>query len=108
MPWLTGYPTEDIPWFPTVDAGKCVKSGMCMNCRTKVYDWTEEGARVGRPYNCIVGCSTCAHLCLGETISFPDIQVVREIYKREGIWAKVKRQLAEEGQLGSAGAEPSA
>ncbi|MDH7596580.1 MAG: hypothetical protein QHG98_02390 [Methanothrix sp.] len=30
---------------------------------------------------------------------FPDIKGVREIYKREHIWAKVKRQLEEEGKL---------
>ncbi len=45
------------------------------------------------------GCTTCANLCLGNAISFPDIKEVREIYSREGIWAKVKKQLAEEGKL---------
>ena len=29
----------------------------------------------------------------------PDVQIVRDIYKREGIWSKVKRQLREEGKL---------
>jgi hypothetical protein len=28
-----------------------------------------------------------------------DIKEVRDIYRREGIWAKVKKQLAEEGKL---------
>jgi formate hydrogenlyase subunit 6/NADH:ubiquinone oxidoreductase subunit I len=72
-----------------------------MNCGKKVYDWTPEGARVARPYNCVVGCTTCANLCLGDAISFPDIQIVRGIYKREGIWSKVKKQLQEEGKLGT-------
>jgi len=99
MPWLTGYPREQIEWYPTVDPSKCVKCGMCMNCGRNVYDWTKEGARVVRPYNCVVGCTTCANLCLGDAISFPDIQAIRELYKKEGIWAKVKKQLKEEGKL---------
>lgn len=72
-----------------------------MNCGKAVYDWTENGARVGRPYSCIVGCSTCANLCMGKAISFPDIETVREIYKKEKIWTKVKKQLTEDGKLNS-------
>lgn len=99
MAWLTGYPRERIAWFPTIDETKCVKCGMCMNCGKNVYDWTPEGAKASRPYQCVVGCSTCASLCLGNAITFPDILTVREIYKREGIWSEVKRQLMEEGRL---------
>jgi MinD superfamily P-loop ATPase len=39
-----------------------------MNCGKNVFDWTEEGARVARPYDCQVGCSTCANFCLGNAI----------------------------------------
>jgi len=99
MAWLTGYLREKIDWFPTIDAEKCVKCGMCMNCGKKVFDWTEEGPRIARPYSCVVGCSTCGNLCLGNAITFPDVETVREIYKREKIWPKVKKQLAEEGKL---------
>ena len=99
MAWLTGYPREKIDWFPTIDPQKCVICGICMNCGKAVYDWTEDGSRVGRPYSCIVGCSTCANLCMGKAISFPDIEGVREIYRKEHIWAKVKKQLKEEGKL---------
>jgi len=100
MAWLVGYPREKIDWFPTIDSGKCVRCGMCMNCGKRVFDWTKEGARVARPYSCIVGCTTCANLCLGNAISFPDIEMVREVYKREAVWSKVKKQLAEEGRVG--------
>lgn len=99
MAWLTGYPREEVEWFPTIDPEKCVQCGMCMNCGKQVYDWTEDGPVVARPYQCVVGCSTCGNLCLGKAISFPDIEAVREVYKREGIWAKVKRGLAAEGKL---------
>jgi MinD superfamily P-loop ATPase len=99
MPWLTGYPREKIDWFPTIDPEKCVKCGMCMNCGRGVYEWTEDGPKVAKPYECIVGCSTCGNLCMGKAISFPDIESVRHIYKREGIWAKVKKVLEEQGKI---------
>ena len=99
MAWLTGYPREQVEWHPAVDSSKCVKCGMCMNCGKGVYDWTEGGAIVARPYNCVVGCSTCANLCMGDAISFPDIQEIRALYKRERIWQQVKTELQEEGKL---------
>ena len=99
MAWLTGFPREKVEWFPTIDSAKCVKCGMCMNCGKNVFDWTEKGAVVARSYNCSVGCSSCSHLCLGEAITFPDLNGLRELYKREGIWANVKKQLIEEGKL---------
>lgn len=94
MAWLTGYPREQINWHPTIETEKCLKCGMCMNCGKSVYDWTKDGARVARPHACIV-----ANLCMGKAISFPDIESIREIYRREGIWAKVKKQMREERKL---------
>lgn len=99
MAWLVGYPREKIDWFPRVDPKKCIRCGTCMNCGRNVFDWTEEGPVVARPYQCVVGCSTCANLCPGEAITFPDIEMVRQIYKKHGIWAKIKKQLIEEGKL---------
>jgi NAD-dependent dihydropyrimidine dehydrogenase PreA subunit len=99
MAWLTGYPREQVAWYPTVDPSKCVKCGMCMNCGKGVYDWTEGGAKVARPYNCVVGCNTCANLCLGDAISFPDIQEIRALYKRERIWQRAKKELQGAGKL---------
>ena len=99
MAWFSGYPREKINWFPKIDLEKCVKCGMCMNCGKKVFEWTENGPKTANPYNCVVGCTTCANLCLGKAISFPDIAELREVYKRESIWAKVKKQLGEEGKL---------
>jgi len=101
MAWLFGYPREKINWHPTINYDKCVKCGMCMNCGRKVYDWNEEGPVVARPLQCVVGCTTCANLCMGEAIGFPDIKELREVYKKEKIWSKVKRQLEEEGTLKS-------
>ena len=99
MPWLAGCPRGHVEWYPTVSPDKCVKRGISMNCGKGVYDWTEAGARVARPYDCVVGCNTCANLCLGEAIFFPNIASMRALYEREGIWVKVKRRLEEEGKL---------
>ena len=99
MPWFTGYPREKIDWYPRVDYEKCVKCGMCMNCGKKVFKWSEKGPIVVRPYECVVGCTTCANLCPGNAINFPDVKHLREIYKREKIWGKVKKVLESEGKL---------
>lgn len=99
MAWLAGFPRENINWHPTIDPDKCVKCGMCMNCGQKVYKWTEEGPVVAHPNDCVVGCTTCATLCMGNAISFPDKKALRELYRKNGIWAKVKRELEAEGRL---------
>jgi len=97
MAWLEGYPREKVEWYPTIDESKCVSCGMCMNCGKKVYEWVNGMPKVVRPYECVVGCTTCANLCLGNAINFPDIKTIRELYKKEGIWAKVKKQLKAKG-----------
>jgi MinD superfamily P-loop ATPase len=99
MAWLSGYPREQVDWFPTIDPKKCVECGICMNCGKKVFVWTEKGARVAKPYECVVGCSTCANLCQGHAISFQSLDQLRDLYKREGIWAKIKEKMTEEGKL---------
>lgn len=99
MPWLTGYPREKVEWYPTIDEDLCVSCGMCMNCGKGVFDWTSAGARVARPYSCVVGCTTCATLCQGGAITFPDPGPLLELYRREGLWDKVKKVMEEEGKL---------
>ena len=100
MAWFSGYPREKIQWFPNINSSKCIKCGMCMNCGKKVFEWTKKGPKVVRPYQCVVGCTTCANLCPVYAIIFPGLEEnVRSIYKREGIWSKVKKQLEEEGRL---------
>jgi len=97
MPWLVGYPREKVDWSPTIDPVKCVSCGICMNCGKGVYAWTAQGPVVARPTSCVIGCTTCANLCLGKAISFPDIETVRSLYRREGIWGKVKADLIAQG-----------
>ena len=99
MAWLTGYPREKVEWYPTIDSEKCTKCGMCMNCGKQVYSWTTKSPEVSNPFSCVVGCTTCANLCKGEAITFPGKNELRELYRRENLWARVTRQLKKEGRL---------
>ncbi|MDZ7778025.1 MAG: hypothetical protein U5L09_21605 [Bacteroidales bacterium] len=99
MAWLVDYPREKVNWNPTIDLSKCVKCGMCMNCGKGVYIWTKQGPKVENPLSCVVGCTTCASLCKGEAISFPDVKELRDLYESENLWAKVTRQMKKEGKL---------
>lgn len=91
MAWLTDYPREKVNWSPTIDPDKCVKCGICMNCGKQVYIWTKIGPTVENPLACVVGCTTCANLCKGEAINFPNKNELRALYEKEHLWAKVTR-----------------
>jgi NAD-dependent dihydropyrimidine dehydrogenase PreA subunit len=99
MAWLTDYPRENVNWHPIIDLSKCVKCGICMNCGKGVYEWTSKGPVVANPLDCVVGCSSCANLCEGNAITFPDLNELRALYKKEHLWAKVTRQMRELGKL---------
>lgn len=99
MAWLVDYPREKVNWSPTVDLSKCVQCGMCMNCGKQVYAWTAEGPIVAKPLDCVVGCTTCANLCKGEAIRFPEVKQLRQLYQHEHLWAKVTKQMKSEGKL---------
>lgn len=75
MPWFAGVKRNEINWHPTIDIKKCVKCGMSMNCSKNVYTWDFDGkAEAQNPLACVVGCTTCANLCLGRAIRFPPIR----------------------------------
>lgn len=67
-------PREKIPWYPTIDADRCIHDRECIDfCKNNVFDWDDALAVpvVARPYNCVVGCDACAKICPSEAISFP-------------------------------------
>ncbi len=99
MPWLAGYPREQVNWHPTIDAERCVRCGMCMNCGKQVFEWTEKGPVVARPNDCVVGCTTCATLCRARCTSFPDPEELRKVYQEHRVWRAVKEELQRQGVI---------
>jgi len=91
-----GIPRKEIPWYPQVDYKKCIGCGLCfMTCGRVVFDWDFEQMRpiVARPYNCLVGCTTCANLCPGKAINFPSLEILRKY--RDLAVAKARKRLEE-------------
>jgi len=79
-----GIPREKIPWYPTVDADKCVGCKECFNfCSHDVYAWDDKNnkTKVAEPYYCVVGCSSCAGLCSASSISFPPLTILKDLVK---------------------------
>ncbi|MFZ1082801.1 MAG: ferredoxin family protein [Candidatus Kryptoniota bacterium] len=80
-----GIPRKEIPWFPTLDEEACIGCGLCyVSCGREVYEYDDKNRHVDvpRPYNCMVGCSTCATVCPTQAISFP---------QRDAVW-KMERE----------------
>lgn len=93
-----GIPREEIPWYPTVDAATCIGCTLCyVTCGRLVYEMVENKAVAARPYDCMVGCSTCATVCPVEAISFPDRDLIWKLERERRIF-KVVRQEAREKQ----------
>ncbi len=92
-----GIDRKEIPWYPQIDYDRCIGCGLClMTCGGRtVYEWDFEKMRpvVARPYNCLVGCDTCAKMCPRDAIIFPHIGVLRK-YRDEALAvAKTRRKL---------------
>ncbi len=94
-PWH-GISREAIVWHPTVDEKKCIGCGMCVTgCGRKVYgfDYERKKPVVLKPANCMVACVTCANTCLQDAISFPQVEGVRELIRKEKVLAKAMLEL---------------
>lgn len=75
-----GIPRHLIPWFPTIDAEKCIGCMECMNfCHDTVYAFDEmlQKVRVKDKWHCQVYCQSCTHACATDAISFPDRSEVK-------------------------------
>jgi len=75
-----GIPRQMIPWFPTVDAEKCVGCKECIKfCHDTVYVSDEEAKKVyvAHPWHCQVYCQSCTHACNKDAITFPDRREVK-------------------------------
>ncbi len=75
-----GIPREQIPWHPSVDAEKCAGCRKCFEfCSHGVYAWDEAAnvTKVVEPFNCVVGCGSCAALCEQDAITFPPLAILK-------------------------------
>lgn len=96
-PWH-GVPRESIPWYPTVDEKKCMGCGLCfVTCGRNVYDMVDKKAKVTNPYDCMVGCSTCATICPVAAISFPDKNIIQKIEREYAILKVIGSEKTKKG-----------
>ncbi len=66
-----GIPRDEIPWFPKVDPKKCSGCSSCVEfCSQGVFTFDGK-SHVTKPYNCVVGKSSCRAFCPEKAIAFP-------------------------------------
>lgn len=78
-----GIPREDVPWFPKIDKSRCEGCSSCVEfCSQKVFEFFDGKSQVVRPYNCLVGKSSCKAFCPDGAISFPTRATLKESLKQ--------------------------
>jgi NAD-dependent dihydropyrimidine dehydrogenase PreA subunit len=91
-----GIPRREIPWFPTVDADACIGCTLCyLTCGRGVFEMRDNLAVVAHPYECMVGCSTCATVCPVEAISFPGRDLIWKLERERKIFKLVRQEFKE-------------
>ncbi|MDD1773853.1 MAG: ferredoxin family protein [Methanomassiliicoccales archaeon] len=84
-----GIPRDEIPWFPKVDSKKCSGCSSCVEfCSQGVFTFDGK-SHVAKPYNCVVGKSSCRAFCPERAITFPtqaELKVtLQELNEKYGI-----------------------
>ncbi len=77
-----GIPRGDIPWFPEIEADRCIGCGECLDvCANNVFVLDESAQKmlVELPYNCVVLCDKCAKFCPQDAIRFPDRKMIKQL-----------------------------
>ena len=77
-----GIPREQIQWYPIIDPGKCDGCGKCVEfCKNDVLRLIGEPLRaeVANPFNCLVGCNSCASKCPSDAIQFPPREMLQKL-----------------------------
>jgi len=91
-----GISRKEIPWFPTVDADACIGCTLCfLSCGRGVYEMQGNKSIAVNPYNCMVGCSTCATVCPTQAITFPERDLIWKLEREHKIFSTVRKESAE-------------
>ena len=91
-----GISRREIQWFPTIESEACIGCGLCyVTCGRGVFELEGKNAVAARPYECMVGCSTCATVCPVEAISFPSRDLIWKIEREHKIFSLVRRESKE-------------
>jgi len=77
-----GLPRNEIHWYPKIDYDLCNNCGLCLEkCARKVYAKQGDKVVVAQPYECLVSCEICGHLCPVGAISFPPRAELKQMLK---------------------------
>jgi len=79
-----GIPRHLIPWYPTIDAEKCVGCQECVKfCHDTVYAFDAENRKVfvENKWHCQIYCESCTYACNVDAISFPDRREIKGIIR---------------------------
>ena len=81
-----GVPRSKIPWGPTIDYGKCVHCGKCVDyCKLDVYEFEEKEGETRsvakNPNNCVVLCTGREAQCPAGAITHPSKAETRKIIR---------------------------
>ena len=93
-----GIPRGEIVWHPSVVAERCVGCGLCVtSCGRGVYafDYERNKPAVMAPDRCMVGCTTCATICLQDAIEFPSRGYIRGLIRKARLLRQAKDMLRE-------------
>lgn len=91
-----GIPRQEIKWYPTVVAERCIGCGLCVtSCGKNVYAFNYETNKpvVVAPMMCMVGCTTCATNCSRDAIEFPSTGYVRQLIRERKVQSQAKEML---------------
>lgn len=91
-----GIEGDEITWHPTVVAERCVGCGLCVtSCGRRVYafDYERNLPVVIAANACMVGCTTCATLCVRDAIEFPLRGYARDLVRQHKLLRKSKGEL---------------
>lgn len=90
---------HEIAWRPTVVSERCLGCGLCVtSCGRSVYafDYDQNRPVVISPDKCMVGCTTCATICLQDAIEFPSRGYIRGLIRSRKVLRQSKDMLRDQ------------